>query len=334
MKRACLRCLLLAVYLMSAAQSASAVEVKPPLLDMSDPSLVVIAGDITEVIPDPPSIRMAVRDVLRGSADDSVQLLVDPPLLSRITPGQGYLALYSDLSPAPMKPRKLIRTPATARLVSFEGVEVSLFRDEDRWRKLLSANPIEAAQSADYRQRIFDGLSSADPQWSDLWAGELALRAQRLSPFSRRERSTIEALVRNPAASGWARARLLLAAHDRQPLYGKDWYVDAAAGVLTQTPVAAAQSAAEQHLVYAALTIAQAHPKSVPASVLESWLTAPPVLAEVAALALRAHSSDAELEAIDRVLTRALLPSATRNFLQQHRQMRSTQLATTVRGQE
>lgn len=333
MKCVSLRSLVLAICLMWTAQPVSAVEVKPPLLDMSDPSLIIVAGDITEVLTDPPSIRMAVREVLRGSADTSVQLLVDPPLLSRIAPGKGYLALYSDLSPAPLKPRKLIRTPATARLVSFEGVEVSLFRDEVRWRTLLGADPIAAAQAGDYRQRIFDGLASADPQWSDLWAGELALRAQRLSPFSRRERAAIEGLVRNPAASAWARARLLLAAHDRQPLYGKTWYVDAAADVLSQTPVAVG-SAAEQHLAYAALTIAQAHPKAVSAQVLESWLAAPPVLAEVAALALRGRSSDAELEGIDRVLSRALLPNATRNFLQQHRQMRAAQLANSVRGQE
>lgn len=324
----------LTALLMWVAQAAYAVEVKPPLLDMSDPSLIVVAGDIRSVQSDPPSITLAVHEVLRGEADTTVQLLVDPPLLPKLAPGSGYLAVYSDLSPAPLKPRKLIRTPATARLVSFEGVEVSLFRDEPRWRALLSANPIEAAQARGYRQRIFEGIASPDPQWSNLWSGELALRAQRLAPFSRAERKAIVTLVRNSAAPAWARARLLLAAQDRAPLYGKDWYIDAAGEVLAQMPVAAVQSAAEQHLAYAALLIAQSHPKAVPAAVLARWLEAPPVLAEVAALALRADHSDAELQAIDQVLARALLPAATRDFLQQHRQRRAAQLATTVRGQE
>ena len=305
---------------LTSASSAGAVEVLPPLLAMSDPNLGVAAGQLLAVSADPPSIQFRVDESLRGEGVGELRMRVNRQDLALLAPGSGFIAVYTDQMPAPLKPRKIIRVPDSRRLMTFEGVQLSLFRDTPDLRALLAADPITAAGHSDYRSRVIAGLASSDPQISDLWSGELALRAERLSPFTATELAAIEAFVRSARSPERARARLLLMAHDRQPVFGNDWFVQAAAAVIDETPVRAEPDIASQNLVYAALTIVNAHPQSVSEATLEAWLASSPVLAESAALALRRVSPEFERAALDRVLSRALLSSVTRQFLQQHRQ--------------
>jgi hypothetical protein len=299
---------------------AAAVEVLPPLLAISDPNNGIVAGAILAIDVDPPSIQFRVDERLRGDAEGNIRLLVSPDDLPLLSIGDAYLAVYTDLARDSMKPRKLVRVPERARLMTFEGVELSLFRDSATMRKLLTDDPLKAAGDAGYRQRIFSGLGEEDPQQADLWSGELALRAQRLSPWSTAELASIESFVRSAQSPERARARLLLLAFDRRPLLGEDWFVAAAADLLAATPVRPRPDASTQSLVHAALLIATAHPQRVDGKLLTPWLASTPVLAESAALALRAQSPDNERAALDRVLRRALLPRVTRQFLEQHRQ--------------
>lgn len=314
-----LRALALACAL-GGASSAGAVEVLPPLLAMSDPNLGVVAGELLAVSADPPSIQFRVDESLRGDGAGELRMRVNRQDLALLAPGSGFIAVYTDQMPAPMKPRKLMRVGDSRRLMTFEGVELSLFRDTPDLRALLTADPIAAAQQSGYRARVFAGLDSGDPQTADLWSGELALRAQRLSPFNATEQAAIERFVRSARSPERARARLMLMAHDRQPVFGSDWFVQAAVAVLDGTPVRAEPDIASQNLIYAALTIATAYPDAAPAATLEAWLASSPVLAESAALALRKVSAESERAALDRVLSRALLSPVTRQFLQQHRQ--------------
>jgi hypothetical protein len=299
---------------------APAVEVLPPLLAMSDPNNGAVAGAIVGLSDDPPSIQFRVDERLRGDGSGELRLLVSPDDLPHLSIGEGYLAIYTDLARDSMKPRKLVRVPERARLMTFEGVELSLFRDTPAMRKLLTADPLKAAADAGYRQRVFSGLTADDPQLADLWSGELALRAQRLSPYTPTELAGIESFVRSAQSPERARARLLLLAFDRQPLLGSDWFVAAAVDLLATTPLRLRPDASTQGLVHAALLIAVANPQRIDRRLLTPWLASTPVLAESAALALRAQSPAAERSALDDVLGRALLPRVTRQFLEQHRQ--------------
>lgn len=299
---------------------AGAVELQPPLLAMHDPNLGLLAGTIVSVQQQPPSILFEVTEALRGEASGQIRLLVDGPLLDQLAPGEGFLALYSDLVAAPMKVRVTVHAPERSRLLAFEGVQLSLFRDSPQMRGLLQDDPIARAASADYRSQVFAGLALNDPQLADLWAGELTVRAQRLSPYSAGEIAQIESFVlsgRHPAA---ARARLLQLASDRQPLLGSDWYAAAAAKVIASTPVFSKPEFGVDTLIYSALQILAAHPNAVAAEVVEPWLASTPIVAEAAALVLRAQSPQAERAALDRALGRAMLPAVTRTFIQQHRQ--------------
>lgn len=308
-----LRALAIAALMSSFAARAPAAEVLPPLLAMSDSRLQLVAGAIVAVDAEAGTLSFNVDATLRGESPDVLQLGIDRSIAARLTPGTGYLALYSDLKPSD-KPRVLVRDSSNARLLSFEGVEVSLFRDGEMARRWLRADPVAAAQETSYRKQIFSGLNASDPQWRDLWSGELALRANRLAPFSPGEIATIRSFVagNGPAA---ARARLLLMAHDRSPLWGEGWPATQAAQVLAHLPIAALDAVGEQQLAYAALTIALAHPDELAPELAEAWLAAPPVFAELALGIVRAQGRDVE-RAVEAILDRALLPTATRRFLQ------------------
>ncbi len=287
---------------------------------MGNPNLGIVAGELLAVSTEPPSIQFRVKETLRGDGVGDLRMRVNRQDLALLSPGSGYIAIFTDQMPAPLKPRKLLRVADSRRLMTFEGVELSLFRDTPQMRTLLAADPVEAAHQSDYRARLFAGLASADPQLADLWSGELALRAQRLSPFDAAEQAAIARFVRSAQSPERARARLMLIAHDRQPVFGSDWFVQAAANILEGTPVRPEPDIASQNLIYAALTIAMANPESLSEATLESWLASAPVLAEAAALTLRKRSPESERVALDRVLARALMPQVTRQFLEQHRQ--------------
>jgi hypothetical protein len=302
------------------SSSLMAAQVQPPWLAMSNPNFALVAGSIVRVQAEPPAIIFAVSEALRGDASGELQLLVDRVWLSRIAPGDGYLALYTDLEPAPLKPRKVLRVAERARLMSFEGVDLSLFRDTPQWREGLLADPIEAAASADYRQQVFAGLQARDPQWSDLWSGELALRLQRLSPYTADELALVRQFVLSPQSPPTARARLLQTAFDRSPLLGENWYIEAAAQILGNTVPRFDSVVGDDQLSYTVLQILAAHPDAVDPGIVEPWLASVPAIAEAAALVLRAQSPQLEREALDRTLARSLLPAVTREFLEQHRQ--------------
>ncbi|MCB1613913.1 MAG: hypothetical protein KDI60_19470 [Xanthomonadales bacterium] len=302
------------------SNASMAAQVQPPWLAMANPNFGLVAGSIVRVQAEPPAVIFLISEALRGDASGEMQLLVDRVWLSQIAPGEGYLALYTDLEPAPLKPRKVLRVPERARLMSFEGVNLSLFRDTPEWREGLLANPLERAAATDYRQQVFAGLQAHDPQWQDLWSGELALRLQRLSPYSAEELALVRQFVLAPQSPATARARLLQTAFDRSPLLGENWYVEAAARILGQTAPRYDSAVGDDQLSYTVLQILAAHPDAVDSRVVEPWLAGVPAIAEAAALILRAQSPEQEREALDRTLSRSLLPAVTRDFLKQHRQ--------------
>lgn len=310
---------LVVVLLVAVAPKVWAAQAQPPLMTMANPQLVLVAGSVVAVTADPPSIKFKVSDAVRGGAIGEMRLLVDAPLLALLAPGDGYLALYTDMESAPLKPRKMVHAPERSRLLAFEGVEISLFRDSPEMRALLREDPRASAAATGYRDRVLQGLTDDDPQMADLWSGELTLRAERLSPYSADEIALIERLIGQAQYPPTARARLLQMANARAPLFGREGYLHAAAEVVASTPVFTQPVRGADTLLYTALKILAERPEFVDAAAVEPWLTAQPVVAEAAALALRAKAPALETEALDRVLGRALLNGVTRGFLQEHR---------------
>ena len=118
-----------------------------------------------------------------------------------------------------------------------------------------------------------------------------------------------------------ARARLFAVGLERDNAFGENWLGPAVSDMLRDlAPLATApMSAPQQRLVHVGLRIARDRPGTVPAEILAIWLQASPVLAESAAVAIRAISPERERAELDAVLARAFLPSITRNYLEQHR---------------
>jgi hypothetical protein len=296
------------------ASGASAVELQPPLLAMSSGQVQVAAGDIVGIDREANKIKFAVQESLRGGAKGEIELLVDHGPLETLANGQGYLVFFSDLTKG-SKPRTLVRDPKQARVLSFEGVALALFRDDAARRELLLANPLELAAHSSYRDQVLTGLNSDDPQMADLWSGELSLRADRLSPYSPADIRRIRAFVESPDAPSAARARLLLLAHDRRPIFGDDWFAESASTVLATLPLETLQDAGYQQLAFAAMTVVGDFPDSVSPAVLRRWLVAPPVYGELAVALLRRQGEDVAA-AMRRKLQRVHLDSATRAFLE------------------
>ncbi len=293
---------------------ASAVDLQPPLLAMSSGQVQVAAGDIVGIDRDAGKIRFAVKETLRGDADGEIALLVDPGPLKTLSVDRGYLVFFSDLTKG-AKPRTLVRNRERAHVLSFEGVSLALFRDNAAQRELLLSNPLELAAKPGYRDRVLAGLNSGDAQMADLWSGELALRADRLSPYSPAEIERIRDFIASPTAPPAGRARLLLLAHDRQPVLGEEWFSASAAALLAHLPLETLHEPGFQQLAFAALTVVGGRPDTVAPEVLERWVGAPPVFAELA-VALVGRQGRDRAAVITRVLEQVHLRSDTRTYLE------------------
>ncbi|MBK8283607.1 MAG: hypothetical protein IPK97_01330 [Ahniella sp.] len=293
----------------------------PPILAMSHPEFTLVAGTITAIETDPAAIRFDIAETLRGSAKGSVRLLVDRAHLRRLSPGSKFLALYTDMVNAPLKPRKFLRDPDQARLMSFDGVPLTLFRDTPEWRALLThPEPADWAASATYRAGLIDGLDHPDAGWRTLWAAEIALRAGHLAPFNDREQKAIQQFAMSPLQSPEARANLIQVAAANRGIFGQDWLEPTVAAVLETLASSAdsTMSPAQQQLALVALRIAHEKPGHVSAETLFVWLQSSPILAETAALALRALDPKLERQGLERSLALTLLDTETRHHLELH----------------
>ncbi len=326
-----LRCCAVIAVFVSSAGRGSAAEVLPPILAMSHPEFTLVSGAVVAIESDPPAIRFNIAETLRGSAEGSVRLLVDRVHLKRLSSGEHFLALYTDVVKAPLKPRKFLRDPNQARLMTFEGVPLTLFRDTPAWRALLThAQPAEWAKTTAYRTQLIKGLADPDSAWRMLWAAEIAQRALLLAPFSAAEQQAVRQFAMSPLQSPEVRARLMQVAVTRNGIFGPDWLESTLAAVLDQWASSAetSMSPAQQQLVLVALQFAEEHPGHVSAETLTVWLQSSPILAERAALALRALDPKIEQLALERVLALTLLDIETRQHLELHQKRLAQTMAS------
>jgi hypothetical protein len=147
----------------------------------------------------------------------------------------------------------------------------------------------------------------------------MVLRPGTFNHLKDEEISTVSSVVDNPEVNPITRARLLLAALDKTPAYGDNWYIKSANSVLTDTPLEQlGKRAGSNQLVYAALLVAQLNPDASDSASISRWLRSSPPLAENAALALRAIDPQQERAAVVAAIEQSDTPEKTRQMLTGH----------------
>jgi hypothetical protein len=240
-----------------------------------------------------------------------------PDTATRPPLDQPLIIAHSATRSAAMKARKVVTDESVRAVLSLEGVPAAIFPWTARWEAVLSEAPLQPSSGRGYRAALFGALRDTDPSWATIWTGELAVRMASLAPFDHTELADIAHVLDRQDVSVAARAALMTTSLDHRPDSGQAYIANAAA-VLSRTSVP--PSATETPLLLAALQVAQAHPDRIEAPLVEPWLLSTPILAERAALALRARSPDLELAAIDRALASLPPEAELARFLHDHRE--------------
>ncbi|MGQ0798500.1 MAG: hypothetical protein ACT4NL_00100 [Pseudomarimonas sp.] len=312
------RYLLAPLALLMLALQAQAAPLYPPLQALRHPHFVVISAEPVAWSDADSRVRVRVHEVLRGDlgsqAAEEIDLLVLPSDRKSLPAGQRYLIVYSDVQRAPLKVRKEVRRPDRRLLLHIDGASPAVFADTAAMRELLDRKHKDVELLADYRQTIIKGLQASEPAMVDLWSAELVLRPATFDRLSAAEARQVRKVVEDSDQLVTARARLLLAASDRSPVFGEDWFVRSAARIAKEMSRDLLTHDGNDQLILAALLILQRHPVTASAPALERWLSGPPVLAEQAALALRALGEDKERDAVTRALARDATPTETKRM--------------------
>lgn len=307
------------------APALLAAPLQPPLQALRHPNVSLVSAELEPVAAEAAAAGLTVRvhEVLRGPAAEDgpglLHLLATDADRALLVPGQRFLLAYSDVHRVPFKVRKEVRRADRRILLHIDGANPAIFPDQPAMRALLDPAHHEREAEAGYRERVLKGLRDASPAMVDLWTAELILRPGTFPRLSRAESRLLRRVVEDPAQRVSARARLLRSATERAPDFGGRWFSRAAGSLLEATPPAALATLADgEFLLLTALQTLQVAPRRASAAALERWLAGPPVLAENAALALRALGGDRERAAIERALLSTHTPETTRRMLSTH----------------
>ncbi len=301
--------------------SATAAPLKPPLQALRQPGYTLVVAERLDQAISERRIRLRVSERLRGDRDvaDEIDLLVLDRDDAQLLPGVKYLLFYSDVKRVNFKPGTEARRPDQRQLVHIDGADPAVFVDSEQNRELLSMDHSSLEGKPEYRQTIMAGLARQDQELVDLWSAEMVLRPGTFNHLKDEEISTVSSVVDNPEVNPITRARLLLAALDKTPAYGDNWYIKSANSVLTDTPLEQlGKRAGSNQLVYAALLVAQLNPDASDSASISRWLRSSPPLAENAALALRAIDPQQERAAVVAAIEQSDTPEKTRQMLTGH----------------
>ncbi len=313
-----MRRLLALLFVLIVATHAQATPLYPPLQALRHPHFTVISAETVAWSESDSRLRVRVHEVIRGNlgsqAAEEIDLLVLASDRKSLGTGTRYLMVYSDVQRAPLKVRKEVRRPDRRLLLHIDGANPAVFADTPAMRELLDDKHKDVELDAGYRQTVIEGLRARDPAMVDLWSAELVLRPATFDQLTSAETRRVRKVIEDPKQLAPARARLLLAASDRSPIFGEGWYVRSAARIVKQTSRNLLTTEGNDQLVLGALLVLQRHPVAATAGALERWLGGPPVLAEQAALALRALGRDKEHDAVTRALARDATPAETKRM--------------------
>lgn len=299
--------------------AAPAKQVQPPLTALRTPAANTVSATVLAVASDPPSLSVRVEQTLAGRPRTEFRILVDARFLPYVETGGRYLLVYGDLEPVEGKPGTFRQTEE-GRLLSFDGAEPAAFRDTPEMRALLDPAHAQVEGRAQYRTEVLDGLASEDPHLQNLWAGELAFRAEVVEALEAPDFDRLAAFVNNPDSHPSARTRLLATANLHAPQLGTSWFVDSARKLVTTLPIdGGAGLISTEALAFTAFDVLRTDNAPLPQEALTRWVRSPsPALAEQALLKLRAQAPEVEAAVVETALTEHLLPAATRSFLIDH----------------
>jgi len=291
---------------------------EPPLQTLRNPEFTLIVGERLDQTVTDQRIRIRVLERLRGDQDvpDQIQLLILDRDDRYILTGVPYLMAYSDVLRLPGKPRAMARDPDRRQLLHIDGADPAVFTNTGHNRALLAESHREVEMNDDYRETIMAGLGSGSPPVVDLWSAELAIRPAMFMNLLPEDIHLVQDVVDDPLMRPASRARLLMAALDGAPDAGDLWYVKSAQAILDQTSIHMDRELPEaDHLIYAALLVAQSKPELKAKRAVQKWLQSTPPLAENAALALRAIAPELELESVSQAIKMQDTPEPTRQML-------------------
>ncbi len=303
----------------AAAMSAFAARVEPPLELLYAPENRLVAGTVVEINPTG-RLVFERKQVLGSGSDvpDRIDVRVSAATLHDARLGGNYVFAYSMWHPDPLAPGGAATNREGAVLLSSTGIEPALFRDTPELRAILDIGRDEhGRESRELERRLVAALSGTDPQLQNLAAGEIALDRDLGERLTGKDRTAIAKFVRDPARPSALRARLLLAASERERQLG-DWWRPAAVKIVASTPVDGYPrgTSGPVDLVLVALDVLDKHAVTVPAAALRRWLWSPNrLLVEQAVAALGRLSPASQHSAIRKALADPQLPGPNRKFL-------------------
>ncbi len=305
----------LPVLLVGTTITAIGAPIQPPLQSLRSGHYQVISAEVSAVEPDGTAVSVNIVETIHGKAEGALTLLMQRHDAADLEEGERYLFVFTDVQRDASRPRKFVRVNRNI-VVHTDGADPAVFPDTPAWRHLLSDQHREDEKSEKYRSRVIKGLSDEDPKAVDLWLAELVHRPATFATLAEEEIALIEAIVRDPQQRPTARSRALIVAMERAPAWGSDWYIAAAAHLLTTTSPAELDTAPRlDQAVYAALTVLGANATADHQQALTAWLGAHDALAELAAEALARIGPEVARDALRAALADASTPADTQRML-------------------
>lgn len=308
---------MLAVLVLASQSGWARPKQNPPALSLRKPPNTIVAATLEGIDGNHLSVR--VTETLYGpDAEGALTVQVPDWALAGLETGDDYLLAYNDARRNPMRPRKQMHQPGGPRLLHEPGAEPALFPASPELRELLASDSAcILGLDRRGRQRLFDGLASAQPALQQFLAVDLYMCPDLRATLSRGERRIIERRIADADSQPLARAWLLRLVLEEGERFG-DRGAALAEAILSGAPLRLGDSQ-QAELIRA--TLAQLEHSGIAASpaALSRWLRSDaPVLAELALLALRRQDPGLETAALAEALAEPDLPPATRRFLADH----------------
>ncbi len=294
----------------------------PPSDYLHSPKNNMVAATVLAIDPAGKLTIGKSADVFGPDAPQQITLTVPTWVLRNVAEGESYLFAYTRYRMSPIEPKTVIVNPAGPLLLVGPGLEPALFRNDAKARRWFAHHPLEGRiESREYLDEVLNGLRSADPQYQNYFAAELALRPRLRALLTKDDVAAIEGCILDPHAHASARDWLLTAATERLEIFDVQWRRATCRQLISELPVSGHGAADDfgAALAMSAFRCAGEVGARLPMPLLRRWVASDSTaLSERALLAIRQQKPNEEKAAAEAVLARALLPTDTRSFLRDH----------------
>jgi hypothetical protein len=313
-----------AIAMVAISVHVRAERIEPPLELLHDPVNMLIAGTASEINTSASRVVFEYKDLLSGNPKFLIQkeidVLVPNDVIARIVVGKKYIVGYALFAEDPHRPGRLMGRHQGATMLVSPGLDPALFADTPEVRKILDLGKSErATESRNALNLVGAALKADDPQLENLAANELALEPALREKTRDRDRTEIEAFVKNSAASPLARAPLLEAAAQHPDVFGREWALDTSRDLISTTPIDVSNDQSEDLVVLVRVAfslLGQSTANKVPEAALTRWLRSDnTVLIEPALRLVHQQYPDVERSVVQNALDDAATPAKGKEFL-------------------